>query len=31
MFLCLILTGVINLLYFYFFVRNKGGKQYAHL
>jgi MFS family permease len=31
MFLCLILTGVINLLYYYFFVRNKGGERYAHL
>jgi MFS family permease len=25
MFICLALTGIVNLLYFYFFVRNKGG------
>ena len=31
MFLCLILTGVINFLYFYFFVRKKGGIPNAHL
>jgi MFS family permease len=31
MFLCLTLTGVINLLYFYFLVRKKGGNQYANL
>jgi MFS family permease len=31
MFLCLALTGVINLLYFYFLVRKKGGNRYAHL
>jgi len=31
MFLCLALTGVINLLYFDRAVRKKGGRQYAHL
>jgi MFS family permease len=31
MFLCLALTGVLNLLYFHFFVRKKGGTQHAHL
>lgn len=31
MFLCLAFTGVINLLYFYFFFRKKRGKRYAHL
>ncbi len=31
MFFCLALTGVINLLYFYFAVRKKGGGQHAHL
>jgi predicted MFS family arabinose efflux permease len=31
MFFCLALTGVINLLYFYFLVRKKGGNQYANL
>ena len=31
MFLCLALTGIINLLYFYFLVRKKGGNRYAHL
>ena len=31
MFLCLAFTGVINLLYFYFAVRKKGGGQHAHL
>jgi MFS family permease len=31
MFLCLTLTGVVNLLYFYFLVRKKGGNQYANL
>jgi MFS family permease len=31
MFLCLALTGIFNLLYFYFFVRKKGGVQHAHL
>jgi len=31
MFLCLAFTGVINLLYFYFFVRKKGGDRYANL
>jgi len=31
MFLCLALTGVFNLLYFYFFVRKKGGDRHAHL
>jgi predicted MFS family arabinose efflux permease len=31
MFLCLVLTGVINLLYFYFFVRKKGRNLYANL
>jgi MFS family permease len=30
MFLCLTLTGIINLVYFYFFVRKKGGR-YANL
>jgi MFS family permease len=31
MFLCLTLTGIINLLYFYFLVKRKGGNQYANL
>jgi MFS family permease len=31
MFLCLSLIGIINLLYFYFFVRKKGGDQHANL
>jgi MFS family permease len=31
MFLCLAFTGVINLLYFYFAVRKKGGDRYANL
>ncbi len=31
MFLCLALTGIFNLLYFYFFVRKEGGSQHAHL
>jgi MFS family permease len=31
MFLCLAFTGGINLLYFYFAVRKKGGGQHAHL
>ena len=31
MFLCLALTGVINLLYFYFSIRKKGGARYANL
>ncbi len=31
MFLCLALTGIFNLLYFYFFVRKKGGDRHAHL
>jgi MFS family permease len=31
MFLCLAFTGVINLLYFYFAVRKKGGVPYANL
>jgi MFS family permease len=31
MFLCLALTGVINLLYFDRAVRKKGGRQYANL
>jgi MFS family permease len=31
MFFCLALTGVINLLYFYFSIRKKGGKRYANL
>jgi len=31
MFLCLALTGVINLFYFYFSIRKKGGKRYANL
>lgn len=31
MFLCLAFTGIINLLYFQFFVRKNGGNQYAHL
>jgi MFS family permease len=31
MFFCLALTGIINLLYFYFLVKGKGGKQYANL
>ena len=31
MFLCLAFTSVVNLLYFQFFVRKKGGRQYANL
>ena len=31
MFLCLALTGVINLLYFYFAIRKKGGERHANL
>ncbi len=31
MFLCLALAGIFNLLYFYFFVRKRGGSQHAHL
>jgi MFS family permease len=31
MFLCLALTGIINLAYFYFAVRKKGREQYANL
>ncbi len=31
MFLCLALTGILNLLYFYFSVRKKGGSRRAHL
>jgi MFS family permease len=31
MFLCLTFTGVVNLLYFYFFVRKKGGGRHAYL
>jgi len=31
MFLCLALTGVINLFYFHFVVRKKKGNRYAHL
>ena len=31
MFLCIAFTGVINLLYFYFLFRKKGGNRYAHL
>jgi hypothetical protein len=31
MFLCLALTGIINLNYFYFFVREKRGDQYTNL
>lgn len=31
MFLCLSLIGSFNFLYFYFFVRKKGGDGYAHL
>jgi MFS family permease len=31
MFLCLALTGVLNLFYFYFFVRKRGGNQHANL
>ncbi len=31
MFLCLSLIGVLNLLYFLFYVRKKGGRQYANL
>jgi len=31
MFLCLTFTGVINLLYFHFLVRKKGGNRYANL
>ena len=30
MFLCLALTGAINLIYFYFFVRKKGGNGSPH-
>jgi MFS family permease len=31
MFLCLVITIALNFLYFYFFVRKKGGNGYAHL
>ena len=31
MFLCLALVGLINLLYFLFFIRKKGGIRYANL
>jgi len=31
MFLCLTLTGILNLLYFYFAVRKKGVDRYANL
>ena len=31
MFLCLALISVINLLYFHFFIRKKGGDRYANL
>jgi MFS family permease len=31
MFFCLALTGVFNLLYFYFYIKRKGGVRYAHL
>jgi predicted MFS family arabinose efflux permease len=31
MFLCLILIGVLNLLYFHFFIRKKRGRPYANL
>jgi MFS family permease len=31
MFFCLALTGVINLFYFYFFIRKKGGSRHANL
>lgn len=31
MFLCLTLTGVVNLLYFYFIIRKKRRGRYAHL
>jgi MFS family permease len=31
MFLCLMMIGGFNFLYFYFFVRKKGGDGYAHL
>jgi len=31
MFFCLVVTGVINLLYFYFFVRKRGRDRYANL
>jgi MFS family permease len=31
MFLCLVITVALNFLYFYFFVRKKGGNGYAHL
>ncbi len=31
MFLCLALTGIINLLYFYFTIRKKGGERHANL
>ena len=31
MFLCLSLIGVVNLLYFLFFVSKRGGKQHANL
>jgi MFS family permease len=31
MHLCLTLTGLVNLLYFYLVIRKKGGPQHAHL
>ena len=31
MFLCLALVGLINLLYFHFFIKKKGGDRYANL
>jgi MFS family permease len=31
MFLCLAITGTLNFLYFYFFVRKKGGDGHAYL
>lgn len=31
MFLCLALTGALNLLYFYFLIRKKRGRPYANL
>jgi MFS family permease len=31
MFLCLVIAGILNFLYFYFFVRKKGGDGHAHL
>jgi len=31
MFLCLVITGTFNFLYFYFFVRKKRGDGHAHL